>query len=137
MGGGENSFGVDLDALHKAETGVQDAISELEGLTMWGTSEQAKEGMGLTYGLPTSGWEIGHDDLAAALGEFAEAWEWGVRYLIDDGKDAADALGETRSNYQQVEDSVVHVLDQVAHVAIGNPSKTLEEANTDGQVWGY
>lgn len=118
---GYEAFGVNLDDLSTAEKGVRDAVAELGGMAGWGNSELGAEGQGLVEGIDSAAGSVGHDKLAEALQVFAEKWEWGIRYLVDDGVDTADALRDTRAWYQKVDDEAVSLLKQGLHATIGNP----------------
>ncbi len=118
---GHEGFQVDLAALGQAEQGVRDAVTELGSMAGWGRSELGAEGDGLVNGIDSAASSVGHDGLATALQTFADKWEWGVRFLVDDGVDTADALRDTRAWYEKVEGDVVSLLKQGAHAAIGNP----------------
>lgn len=118
---GHEAFGVDLAALGQAEQGVRDAVAELGSMAGWGNSELGAEGQGLVQGIMSSAPSVGHDKLAAALLAFADKWEWGVRFLVDDGVDTADAMRDTRAWYEKVDEEAVSLLKQGMHAAIGNP----------------
>lgn len=126
MGGGHNEFGVDLTALADAEKGVRNAAKELTDMAGWGASSMGagSEGVGLRAGLDLDSDTVGHEGLASALSTFGESWEWGIRFLVDDGTDAADALGDTRTTYQKIEDGVVDILKRGAHAFLGDPSES-------------
>lgn len=118
---GHEAFGVDLAALGQAEQGVRDAVSELGSMAGWGNAELGAEGEGLVQGIAASASSLGHDALATALTTFAEKWEWGVRFLVDDGVDTADALRDTRADYQKMDEDAINLLKQGLHAAVGNP----------------
>lgn len=120
---GHEAFGVDLDALNQAESGVRDAVGELGSLAGGGGSALAEQGSGLVEGMDGS--VVGHEGLAAALEGFAEKWEWGVRFLVDDGVDAADALRDTRAWYQKMDEQAVDALQRGLHSFLGNPTEDV------------
>ncbi|MBB5155489.1 hypothetical protein [Saccharopolyspora phatthalungensis] len=97
-----NSFTVDVGALQSAESGIRDAVAVLGEMAGWGMAASGKQGKGLVEYLLQSG-DIGHGELTRALLQFGESWEFGVRYLVEDGYAAADALGEARVAYQQLD----------------------------------
>ncbi len=130
---GYEAFGVNLDDLSAAEKGVRDAVSELGGMAGWGKSELGAEGQGLVQGIDAAAGSVGHDKLAEALQTFAERWEWGIRYLVDDGVDTADALRDTRAWYERVDDEAVSLLKQGMQAAIGNPMQ--DSASWANKSW--
>lgn len=138
--GGHNKFGVDLDALADAEKGVRNAAKELTEMAGWGASSLGlgAQGMGLQAGLSLDADTVGHEGLANALATFAESWEWGIRFLVDDGMAAADALGDTRTTYQKVEDTVLDALAWGAHATFGDPSQshTAWQDKSFGEIVG-
>lgn len=139
-----DGYGVDLEALGQAEKGVRDAVAELNEMAGGGIAGEADggaDGRGLMDFLVAedlSAESVGHAELAAALMSFVDRWEWGVKFLVEDGHDAADALRDTRSTYEKAEDAAATAVKRVAHIAAGNP---LEEATAwddknAGQLWG-
>ncbi|MER5390467.1 hypothetical protein [Saccharopolyspora sp. NPDC002686] len=107
---GHNGFRVDLGALADAEEGIRGAVSEIGGMAGWGNEAMGKQGMGLKgYALNSSSL-LGNDLLGAALIQFGQSWEWGIRYLVEDGQAAVDALGEARGSYQQMDGQAVQEL---------------------------
>lgn len=125
---GHEAFGVDLAALGQAEQGVRDAVAEI-----------GEEGMGMKDRVSEGAMSVGHDGLAKALGNFGDRWEWGVRFLVDDGVDTADALSDTRAWYQTVDDQAVGLLKDALQVGFGDPhgnpgdysDKSWSEIGTD------
>ncbi|QGK69680.1 hypothetical protein GIY23_09250 [Allosaccharopolyspora coralli] len=108
---GHEAFGVDLAALQQAEQGVRDAVAEI-----------GEEGMGMRKRVWEGSMSVGHDGLAEALGDFGARWEWGVRYLVDDGVDTADALSDTRAWYQKVDDEAIGLLKDGLQLSFGDPT---------------
>lgn len=98
-----DGFRVDMTALQGAEEGVRQAIAELGEMAGWGASAGAAQGMGLGDYLMDSGPHVGHEALGGALIAFGRTWEPGMRYLIEDGNAAVDALGEARTAYHQMD----------------------------------
>lgn len=98
-----DGFRVDMTALQGAEEGVRDAIAELGEMASWGASALAEQGMGLAEYLFNSGPHVGHQALGGAVVALGQAWDPGMRYLIEDGNAAVDALGEARANYHQMD----------------------------------
>lgn len=141
MGGQAGGFRVDLHALEQAERGVRDAVAELNELAGTGGGEAGKgqDGRGLAEYLrsgelsPTS---VGHGDLAGAIVGFVDGWEWGVKFLVEDGVACADALGDTRSDYQKAQDAAADGLKRVLHMMAGNPMEaaTAWDDHSAGQV---
>lgn len=152
---GNEAFGVDLAALKQAEDGVHAAISELGGMlgmsvgtvradpvqqgAAWlGGENMAAEGSGLAEGINASADTLGHDGLAAALKSFADKWQWGLHFLVDDGKDAANALKDTRSEYEKAEEKAADAFNTALHLAIGNPAEKDDawKDKSAGQILG-
>ncbi|MBQ6642996.1 MAG: hypothetical protein IJH84_18440 [Saccharopolyspora sp.] len=139
-----NGFGVDLEALGQAEKGVRDAVAELNEMAGGGIAGEADggaDGRGLMDFLISedlSAESVGHGELAAALVSFVDRWEWGVKFLVEDGHDAADALRDTRSTYEKAEDAAATAIKRVAHIAAGNPledATAWDDKNAE-QLWG-
>lgn len=129
-------FGVDLNALAEAERGVRDAVAELNEMYGWGGGEAnvGAEGRGLEHlhesATPDT---VGHDGLSGALALFVEKWTWGVKFLVEDGVDCADALRDTRSVYEKADDAAATAVKRVLHVFGGNP---VEDADAwDNKDW--
>ncbi|MGJ7907640.1 hypothetical protein ACOQFL_14315 [Actinopolyspora sp. H202] len=119
----QNKFGVDLDALADAEKGVEKVVSELREMLGWGSGHLAEQGVGLLNGVSLdASTEVGHEGLGEALRTFGGKWQWGLRHLVDDGAGAAEALGDTRSTYEKVEDAVNGTLKGIVGTAVGDPS---------------
>lgn len=125
---GYEAFGVNIDDLGAVEKAVRDIVAELGGMAGWGNSELGAEGQGLVEGIEAAAGSVGHEKLAEALQTFGKKWKWGMRYLVDDGVDTADALRDTRAWYQKIDDEAVGLLKQGMHAAIGNPMQ-------DGATW--
>ncbi|KAA5832595.1 hypothetical protein F1721_16465 [Saccharopolyspora hirsuta] len=92
-----------MGALQDAEEGIRGAVAELGEMAGWGGAAVGEQGMGLKEGLLNSAVHVGHETLGGALIQFGVSWEWGVRYMVEDGYAAADALGESRAAYQQMD----------------------------------
>ncbi|MER7010158.1 hypothetical protein ABT324_01845 [Saccharopolyspora sp. NPDC000359] len=107
-----DGFRVDLEALRSAEEGVRDAVSELGQMAGWGMAAAGAQGMGLQELTMDSVPHVGHDKLGGALLAFGEAWEWGLRYLVEDGQAAVGALGEARASYHAMDADAVQELQR-------------------------
>ncbi|MFR9727828.1 hypothetical protein ACL03H_01270 [Saccharopolyspora sp. MS10] len=130
---GHEAFGVDLDALHTAEGGIRDAVAELTEMAGWGFGAWAAEGGGMADEVISSAAHTGHDELRAALTEFATAWEWGVRILVDDGQAAADGLADSRSVYERADEEATTAIKRALHTAFGDPMQ--DSGAWDEQSW--
>lgn len=117
-----DGFGVHLDELHTAEHGVRQAVTELDAIggAAARSAGAGQDGRGLDQ-LDTSEDTVGHAQLASALAEFVDRWNWEVKTLVEDGNQAAQALADTRSTYQRAEDSALSAVKQVAQIAGGDP----------------
>lgn len=123
-------FRVDLDALRATEQGVRDIVAELNEMGGWGAGEAGKgtDGRGLHEYLTSGDFTpdtVGHDQLFSESAEFINAWEWGIKFLVEDGVAAADALTDTRSTYEQADDAATTALKRIAFVAVGNPLEDM------------
>lgn len=118
---GHEAFGVDLEALSLAEQGVRDAVAELGEMAGWEGSYVAKDGKGLVEGITDNADDVSTGELPGALTRFADAWNWGVRVLVNDGYAVADALRDTRSEYEKAEEAASDAVKYVLHAAFGNP----------------
>ncbi|MGW3469194.1 hypothetical protein ACWDKQ_12165 [Saccharopolyspora sp. NPDC000995] len=98
-----NGFTVDVGALESAESGIRDAVNELGEMAGCGGAGAGEQGMGLKQKMLDSLPHVGPGTLGAALMSFGDAWEFGIRYLVEDGNAAVDALGEARAAYQQMD----------------------------------
>ncbi|MEU6266780.1 hypothetical protein [Saccharopolyspora shandongensis] len=98
-----NGFTVNVGALEGAESGIRDAVAELGEMAGWGFAAAGAQGIGVREKMLDSAPHIGPGSLGAALLAFGDAWEFGIRYLVEDGNAAVDALGEARAAYQQMD----------------------------------
>ncbi|WP_019856020.1 hypothetical protein [Actinopolyspora mortivallis] len=128
--GDNQSFAVDLEQLERAETGVRDAVAELREIVPWDVG--APDGKGVRGYVDNNADAAGHDRLETALRTFGEKWEWGVKYLVEDGLETADALAETNENYREAERQAGGFLDRLEHFVTGDPTKSYEQAQQDG-----
>ena len=117
-----DGFAVNLDDLHAAEQGVRQAVEELTAIG--GGSARStgagEDGRGLDQ-LEVDEDTVGHDELASALAEFVDRWNWELRTLVQDGNQATSALADTRATYQKAEESALEAVKQVAQMIGGNP----------------
>lgn len=119
-----NGFGVHLEDLHAAEQGVRQAVEELTAIG-GGAARSAgagEDGRGLDQ-LDTDEDTVGHAQLSSALADFVDRWDWEVKTLVEEGNQAAEALADTRSTYQQAEDSALSAVQKVAQIVGGNPGE--------------
>ncbi|TDD51967.1 hypothetical protein [Saccharopolyspora elongata] len=99
----QGGFTVDVGALESAEPGIRDAVTELGEMAGWGGAAAGEQGMGLKQKMFDSIAHVGPGTLGAALMGFGDAWEFGIRYLVEDGNAAVAALGEARAAYQRMD----------------------------------
>ncbi|WP_017972378.1 hypothetical protein [Actinopolyspora halophila] len=132
---GSQHFSVDRDELKRAETGVRDAVDELDQIAPFDVG--AKDGRGLLGYVNNNASSAGDDDLEMVLRKFGQAWEWGVKYLVEDGLETADALAETNENYRAADEQAGGFFDRLDHITTGDPTKTYEQAQKDGPTAGY
>ncbi|NYH80366.1 hypothetical protein FHR84_003723 [Actinopolyspora biskrensis] len=129
---GSQHFSVDSDELERAETGVRDAVDELDKIAPFDVG--ANDGRGLRGYVDNNASAAGDDELEGALLVFGRSWEWGAKYLVEDGLETADALAETNENYRAADEQAGGFLDRVGHVMTGDPTKTYEQAQQDGST---
>lgn len=117
-----NGFGVHLHDLHQAEQGVREAVGELNGIggAAARASGAGQDGRGLDQ-LDTDSDTVGHEQLATALADFVDRWQWELKTLVKDGSSAADALGDTRATYEKAEQGALDAVKKVATVLGGDP----------------
>lgn len=127
---GSQHFSVDVEQLKRAETGVRDAVDELDRIAPFDVG--AKDGRGLNGYVGNNASAAGDEELEGALLVFGRSWEWGVKYLVEDGLETADALAETNENYRAADEQAGGFLDRVDHIMSGDPTKSYEQAQQDG-----
>ncbi|MER6971126.1 hypothetical protein ABT304_08740 [Nocardioides sp. NPDC000445] len=127
--GGEN-LNVDPEALKRAESGINATIGELNDMGMLGSGSHGR-GFG---SMALSGMEAGHSGLADAFGGFCERWGWGVRALVQDANQMAQALGMAAGLFHEQDQYVADAGKIIATSVAGNPH--LSEAEITSQSWG-
>ncbi|WP_258175185.1 hypothetical protein [Actinopolyspora mortivallis] len=128
--GDNQRFAVDLEELKRAETGVRDAVGELREIVPWDVG--APDGKGVRGYVDNNAAAAGNEKLETALRTFGEKWEWGVKYLVEDGLETADALAETNENYREAERQAGGFLERLEHFVTGDPVKSYDQARQDG-----
>ncbi|WP_263166598.1 hypothetical protein [Streptomyces sp. SCSIO ZS0520] len=114
--------------------GITLALSELDDLTPGVGWSGAGRGFGE---LELSGLDLGHGELITQFGEFCSRWEWGVRSLIHEGNELAEAVGLSAGTLHQTDVTVDGAFKTVANAAIGDPARSEEEVRNsswDGLV---
>ncbi|MBD9727875.1 hypothetical protein PV755_31885 [Streptomyces caniscabiei] len=131
-GGGGGGEGKDLqvEGLALITEGINLAMSELRELGMVG---EASVGRGFAD-LALSGLELGHGGLTSALDTFCERWEWGVRALILEGSNFADAVGLAAGTFHETEQYIDGTFKIAANSVMGNPH--LGEDQVTQMTWG-
>lgn len=126
---GENLH-VDPEALKRAESGINATIGELSDMGMLGSGSHGRgfDSMAL------SGMEAGHGGLAGAFGGFCERWGWGIRALVQDANQMAQALGMAAGLYHEQDQYVADAGKVIATSVAGNPH--LSESEVTSQSWG-
>ncbi|GAA0534882.1 hypothetical protein [Saccharopolyspora thermophila] len=84
-----DGFHVDLPALERASTGVNETLSQL-----------ARHRVDTIDG---EGTVVGHDRLAATIADFCDRWQIGVTNLAKDGQAIAAQLSHCVETYRQVD----------------------------------
>ncbi|PZT68690.1 hypothetical protein DN402_13100 [Streptomyces sp. SW4] len=123
--------GKDLKAegLDLIAQGITLTLEELRELGMIG---EAAAGRGFSD-IALSGLELGHEGLTAAFTTFCERWEWGVRALVVEGNNFADAVGLAAGTLHETDQYVEGMLKVAANSLAGNPHATEEEIT--GKSW--
>ncbi|WP_112273565.1 hypothetical protein [Lentzea terrae] len=115
MSGG---FGVDLDALKAAETGITNTVAELRKAGYHGQERSGQTVV--TFKLDLE--ETGHQVITDGLDEVLDRYHWWVRGLIEGTEEFVQALADTRSTYQRAEDQVLSSLKSLADMTfLANP----------------
>lgn len=112
-----SGYSVDLDALQAAEKGIADTISELRKLGFHG---QERSGVTL-MALKLDADDSGHVAITDGLDDVLDRYRWWVCGLIESTEEIVDALVDTRTTYEQVEDQVAQSLKSLLDMTIGNP----------------
>lgn len=104
------AMGVDLRGLQKTEQGIQETLAVLREIGMHGQEESGSpiEQLGL------GSQELGDARLANTLDDLLARAHYVFRELLGDGHDMVQALADTRTTYQRVEDSIVRGLESLA-----------------------
>lgn len=113
MGG----FGVDLEALAKAEQGIAETLAALREETWHGA--EASGGAVEDWKLDPE--DAGHTVISEALDAFCERGHYWVRGLIAGAQGIVQELAATRADYQGVEDQVANAFKSALEVLGGNP----------------
>ncbi|KAA5829223.1 hypothetical protein ABT337_25765 [Saccharopolyspora hirsuta] len=116
--GDHNGFQVDLEALGKASQGVNDAIAALEAELPWPVKKLGNDGHGVAM-MTLSEVDAGSALLASALRKFCGKWNYGVKFLVEEGAAAAAALSDTRTEYQKAEQAALDAFKKIV-VAVGD-----------------
>ncbi|WP_033323646.1 hypothetical protein [Streptomyces yerevanensis] len=129
-GGGGDGRDLQVQGLGLITEGITLALDELRELGMIGT---AGAGRGFSD-LALSGLELGHGGVTSALDSFCERWEWGVRSLIDEGNNFAQAVGLSAGTFHETDQYVEGTLKIATNAMMGNPNLTEDEVKQMG--WG-
>ncbi|MFE9649920.1 hypothetical protein ACFYO0_38585 [Streptomyces sp. NPDC006365] len=129
-GGGGDGRDLQVQGLGLITEGITLALDELRELGMIGT---ASAGRGFSD-LALSGLELGHGGLTSALDSFCERWEWGVRSLINEGNNFAQAVGLSAGTFYETDQYVEGTMKVAANSLMGNPH--LSEDQVTQMSWG-
>jgi hypothetical protein len=119
-----DGFAVDRAALRASAQGINDTISELQGL---GFAETGEVGRGFSQ-LALSGLQAGDGAVRQAFGDFCDRWSWGVRSLVQDANQFAARLGIAAGVYADTEEYLTGVAKDVTDAAVGDPHMTDQQA---------
>ncbi|MGR3939475.1 hypothetical protein [Streptomyces sp. BRA346] len=123
---------VDKETVERLTKGITSALDELREI---GTADDAAQGSGFNE-MPLSKMEAGHDGLAEAFEGFCEEWEWGVRGLMADADDVAQALGLAAGGTFEEDEYRSTTLKQGIQAVspASNPHTTKEELAQQGYL---
>jgi hypothetical protein len=125
--GDQTGFHVDLEALGQAAKGVNDAIAALEAELPWPVKKTGNDGHGVTM-MALGADQSGSPLLTAALKQFCGRWEYGVKFLVEEGAAVASALSDTRTEYEKAQEAAVGAFKKFMATAIDNPMADLNAA---------
>ncbi|RKT84832.1 hypothetical protein SAMN05421805_10122 [Saccharopolyspora antimicrobica] len=125
--GDHNGFQVDLEALGQAAQGVNDAIAALEAELPWPVKKLGNDGHGVAM-MTLSDSDAGSVLLASALRKFCGKWNYGVKFLVEEGAAAAAALSDTRSGYEKAEQAALDAFKKILGAAADDPMADLNAA---------
>lgn len=124
---GNNGFRVDLEALQQASQGVNDAIAALENELPWPVKKMGNDGHGVMM-MKLSADESGSAIVTEALNAFCAKWEYGVKFLVEEGAAVAAALSDTRSEYEKMEQGAIDAFKKILGAGFGDPGADLNAA---------
>ncbi|MGW5644085.1 hypothetical protein ACWEV3_08970 [Saccharopolyspora sp. NPDC003752] len=124
---GNDGFRVDLAALQQASQGVNDAIAALENELPWPVRKMGNDGHGVTM-MNLDAEQSGSALVTEALKRFCGRWEYGVKFLVEEGAAAASALTDTRSEYEKMEQAAIDAFKKVLGAGFDNPTADLNAA---------
>ncbi len=97
-------------ALAEAARGVEDVLGELRSLGI-GVG-RAEVGRGVEVLVAGTG-PVGHAGLGGAFAAFCSRWEWGVRALVQAGREMADGLDAAAAAYAGVDRHQGELLERI------------------------
>ena len=106
------AMGVDLLGLVEAERGLRETLDVLREI---GTHGQEESGSPIEQ-LGLGRREMGDEQLAETLEDLLGRAHYVFRELLADGREMVQALADTRSTYERVEDCVVRGLTSLAEL---------------------
>ncbi|MGI8307128.1 hypothetical protein [Saccharopolyspora hattusasensis] len=124
---GNDGFRVDLGALQQASQGVNDAIAALEDELPWPVKKLGNDGQGVAM-MTLNAEESGSALVAEALRMFCGKWNYGVKFLVEEGAAAAAALTDTRTEYEKMEQGVIDAFKKIMGAGFDNPTADLNAA---------
>ncbi|GAA2814572.1 hypothetical protein [Saccharopolyspora taberi] len=127
---GNPGFNVDLEALKQASDGVGEAIGALEAELPWPMKQMGNDGEGVAMMNLDEG-RSGSAAVSESLNEFCRRWNYGVKFMVEEGASVSAALSDTRSDYEKLEAGVTDLFKQTLVSLLGAPNADLKQAGRE------
>ncbi|MGZ8178859.1 hypothetical protein ACXVUM_13100 [Williamsia sp. SKLECPSW1] len=121
------------EVLDQAAKGINGVIDGLSGTPVIGAyAGQTGRGFG---DLALSGEQMSRENAKAAMDDFCERWEWGMRSLVQTANDIAHHLHLGAGMYENQEKYNADALKDFANDLVGDPSLQKESVrDADGNI---
>ncbi|WP_299575161.1 hypothetical protein [uncultured Williamsia sp.] len=124
---------VQPEVLHQAAKGINGVIDGLSGTPVIG-AYAGQTGRGFND-LALSGEQMSRPEAKAAMDDFCERWEWGMRALVQTANDIAHHLNLGAGMYENQEKYNADALRDFANDLVGDPSLQKESVRDgDGNI---